>query len=113
MIAATAFSERDAAARNDALLEGRPGGLQRVLDAVLLLLHLRLGGGADLDDGDAARELRQALLSFSRSKSESVFSISAFSCLIRALIPLGVAGSVDDRGRVLVDHDLAGLPELR
>jgi hypothetical protein len=29
---------------------------------VLLLLHLRLGGRADLDDGDAARELGQALL---------------------------------------------------
>src|SRR6266511_2307969 len=39
---------RDAAAGNDALLEGGPGGLQRVLDAVLLLLHLGLGGRGDL-----------------------------------------------------------------
>src|SRR5207245_6383225 len=31
--------ERDAAARDDALLEGGPGGLQGVLDAVLLRLH--------------------------------------------------------------------------
>ena len=36
--------------------------LQRVLDAELLLLQLDLGGGADLDDGDAAGELRQPLL---------------------------------------------------
>ena len=54
--------ERDAAARDDALLEGRPGGLQRVLDAVLLLLHLRLGRSADLDHGDAAGQLREPLL---------------------------------------------------
>ena len=33
-----------------------------VLDAVLLLLELRLGGRADLDDGDAAGQLGQALL---------------------------------------------------
>jgi hypothetical protein len=36
--------------------------VQRVLDAGLLLLHLDLGGGADLDDGHAAGELGQALL---------------------------------------------------
>src|SRR5581483_5056006 len=41
---------------------GGAGGLQRVLDAVLLLLHLGLGRRADLDDRDAARQLREALL---------------------------------------------------
>ena len=56
------LQQRDAAAGHDALLERRAGGLQRVLDAVLLLLHLRLGGRADLDHGDAAGELGQALL---------------------------------------------------
>src|SRR6185437_6296789 len=54
--------ERDAATRDDALLEGSPRGLQRVLDAMLLLLHLRFGRGADLDDGDTARELGKTLL---------------------------------------------------
>ena len=54
--------QRHAAARHDALLEGCAGGLQGVLDAVLLLLHLGLGGGADLDHGHAAGELGQALL---------------------------------------------------
>src|SRR3712207_7798107 len=59
------------AARHDALLEGRAGGLQRVLDAVLLLLHLRLGGRADLHDGHAARQLREALLElFAVERSE-------------------------------------------
>src|SRR5439155_9341793 len=38
--------ERDAAAGDDALLERRAGRLDCVLDAVLLLLHLRLGGSA-------------------------------------------------------------------
>jgi hypothetical protein len=36
--------------------------VQRVLDAGLLLLHLGLGRGADLDDGHAADELGEALL---------------------------------------------------
>ena len=51
--------------------------------------------------------------SFSRSKSESVFSISCLICLMRALIAVALAGAVDDRRRVLVDDDLAGAAELR
>ena len=35
---------------------------QRILDAMLFLLELRFGGRADLDDGDAAGELCEALL---------------------------------------------------
>jgi DNA-binding PadR family transcriptional regulator len=47
----------------------RPRGsrVQGVLDAGLLLLHLDLGRGADVDLGHAAGELGEALLSFSRS----------------------------------------------
>ena len=37
----------DAAAGDDALLDGRLGRVHRVLDAGLLLLHLGLGGRAD------------------------------------------------------------------
>ncbi len=54
--------ERDAAAGDDALFDGRARRVQRVFDAGLLLLHLGLGGRADLDDRDAADELREALL---------------------------------------------------
>ena len=54
--------ERDAAAGDDALLDRRARRVERVLDASLLLLHLGLGVRADLDDGDAAGELREALL---------------------------------------------------
>src|SRR5213079_2997167 len=56
------LQQRDAAAGDDALFEGRAGRLEGVLDAVLLLLHLRLGGRADLHDGNAAGELGEALL---------------------------------------------------
>src|SRR5581483_10837249 len=54
--------ERDAATGDLTLLEGRTSSLQRVLDAVLLLLHLGLGGRADLDHRDTAGQLREALL---------------------------------------------------
>src|SRR5258706_102737 len=50
------------ASGNDALLDRGLGGGHRVLDAVLLLLQLDLGGGADLDDGHAAGQLGQPLL---------------------------------------------------
>ena len=62
LIASWSLEQRDAAAGDDALFERGAGGLQRVLDAVLLLLHLGLGGGADLDDGDTAGQLGEALL---------------------------------------------------
>ena len=52
----------DAAAGDDAFLDRRTGGVQGVLDAGLLLLHLDLGGGTDLDDGHTAGQLGQALL---------------------------------------------------
>ena len=54
--------QRDAAARNHALFDRRTRGVQRVFDAGLLLFHLDLGRSADLDHGDAAGELRNALL---------------------------------------------------
>ena len=54
--------QRDAAAGDDALFDGRARRVERVLDARLLLLHLGLGRRADLDDRDAADELREALL---------------------------------------------------
>ena len=54
--------QRDAAAGDDALFDRRLRRVHRVLDARLLLLHLGLGRRTDLDDGDAADELRQPLL---------------------------------------------------
>src|SRR5262249_56499777 len=57
-------NERDTATRDDAFLDCRTRGVQRVLNARLLLFHLGLGRCADVDDGHTAREFREALLKF-------------------------------------------------
>jgi hypothetical protein len=64
---AQAAQERDAAARHDAFLDRCLRRVHRVLDAGLLLLHLRLGGRADLDQRHAATSLASRSCSFSRS----------------------------------------------
>ena len=56
------LDERDATTGDDALLDGGLRVANGVLDAVLALLELDLGRGTRLDDGDAAGELREALL---------------------------------------------------
>src|SRR5690606_33359204 len=55
---ALAADESHAAAGDDAFGNRGAGRVERVLDEVLLLLHLDLAVRADLDDGDAAGELR-------------------------------------------------------
>ena len=57
-----AAEQRDAAAGQEAFLDGRACGMERVLDPGLLLLHLGLGGCADLDDRHAAGELGKPFL---------------------------------------------------
>ena len=54
--------EGHAAAGHDALLDRSLRGGDGVLDAVLLLLELHLGGGTDLEDGHATGQLGEALL---------------------------------------------------
>src|SRR4029079_14377048 len=99
--------QRDTAARHDALLEGCTGGLQRVLDAMLLLLHLGLGGSADLDHRDAARQLRETLLELLPIEvGVGVLDLGA-DLADPALDLRLLAGSVDDRRRVLADDDAA------
>ena len=51
-----------AAAGHDAFFDGRAGGVHGVFDTGLLLFHLGLGRGADLDHGNAADQLGQPLL---------------------------------------------------
>src|SRR3954454_20434958 len=105
--------ERDAATGHDALLERRAGRLQGVLDAVLLLLHLRLGGRADLHDGDAAGELGEALLELLAIEVGVGVLDLRLDLVDAALDRLAVTGAVDDRRRVLGDDDAAGAAELR
>jgi hypothetical protein len=56
------IEQRGAAARNDAFFHRSAGRVQRVVDAVLALLHFDFGRAADLDHGHAAGQLGQTLL---------------------------------------------------
>src|SRR5204863_4046031 len=107
------LQQRDAATGHDALLERRAGRLEGVLDAVLLLLHLRLGGRADLHDGDAAGELGEALLELLAIEVRVGVLDLGLDLVDAAADGLAVTGAVDDRRRVLRDDDAAGAPELR
>ena len=81
------IDQRDAATRHDAFLDRGAGGAQRILDPVLLLLQLGLGGGADLDDGHAAGELGQPLLQLLAIEvTDVVVSIWALICSPRPLM---------------------------
>jgi hypothetical protein len=52
----------DAAAGDDAFFNGSAGGVQRVVNAVLLFLHFDFGRAADADDRNAAGQLGQTFL---------------------------------------------------
>ncbi len=79
---------------------------------MLLLLHLDLGGRADVDDGHAAGELGEALL--------ELLAVVVAGGLLDLGLDLGLAvvdvlllaRAFDDRGVVLVDLDRLGLAEL-
>jgi hypothetical protein len=102
------LDESHAAAGDDALLDRRLGGADGVLDAVLALLELDLGGRADLDDRNTAGQLGQALLQLLAVVVGVDFSISARIWLTRPAI-WSRRRTLDDGGLVLGDDDLAGL----
>src|SRR5215831_18973976 len=104
--------QRDAAARDDAFLNRRTRGVQRVFDASFLLFHLGLGRSADVDDRNAAGEFRQALLQFlaiviagrllnlTTNLSDATLDVSVFT------------SAFDNRGVFLVDSDALGFAEV-
>src|ERR687898_2402075 len=100
-----------AAAGDDALLHRRAGVGDGVLDAVLLLLELDLGGRADLDHADAPGQLGQPLLELLAVP----IRVGPLDLLLDlgdpALDVLGRPGALDDRGVVLGDGDPAGPAE--
>src|SRR6266508_1810329 len=103
--------ECDAAAWQDAFLDCGAGRVHRVVDAILALLHLDLGGPADADHCNAAGELRQPLL--------QLLLVVVGRGLLDLRLDLGdtcfdvglLAGTVDDRGVLFLDHHFFGAPE--
>ena len=101
----------DAAARQDAFLDRGAGRVHRVVDAILALLHLDLGRAADADHRDAARELGQTLLQLLTVVVRGGL-LDLRLDLRHARLDVGLlAGAVDDRGVLLVDHHLLGAAE--
>ena len=103
------------AAGDDALFDSRLGGVHGILDASLLLLHLALGGSANLDDGHTTDELGQALLQL----LAIVVGAGLLDLIADLLDPAGdrlaaglVVGVGDDGGVVLGDDDLLGLTQV-
>src|SRR5688500_7732679 len=102
----------DSAAGEDAFLYRCAAGVEGVLDAGLLLLHGDLGGRADLDLGDAAGELGEALLELFLVVVAGGDVDLVLELLDAALDGLHVAGAFDDRRVVLIDRDLLGAAEV-
>src|SRR5690606_23666024 len=101
-----------APAGKDPFLDGGAAGVERVLDAGLLLLHGHLGGGADVDLRHAAGELGEALLAL-LAVVVAGGGVDLVLDLLDARLDLGlVAGALDDGGVVLVDAHLLGAPEV-
>ena len=103
--------QRHAATGDDALLDGRLRVADGVLDPVLALLELDLGGRADLDHRNAAGQLGQPLLQL----LAVVVGVALLDLVADLVDPagdlVGVAGALDDGRLVLGDDDLAGLAE--
>ena len=102
----------DAAARYDTFLDRGASRLKGVLDAGLLFFHLRFGGGADIDDGDAAGQFGEPLLQF--------FTVVIGGCLVdlganllNPAFDVSLLARAFDNGRVVfVDGNAFGLAEV-
>jgi hypothetical protein len=85
--------------------------MHRVVNAILALLHLDLGGAADADHRDAAGQLGEALLELlAVIVRRGLLDLSLD--LVDPALDVGLlAGAVDDRGVLLLDHHLLGATE--
>src|SRR5688500_2688408 len=104
--------ERHAATGDDALFHGGARRVQRVLDPGLLLLHLGLGGRADVDDRNATAQLGEPLLQFLTVVVAGAL-LDGAADLADAALDVGLlALAVHHRRIVLVDHDALGAAEI-
>src|SRR6185312_3859739 len=104
----TSLDQRHATAGDDALFHSGLGVAHRVLDAVLALLELNLGGRPGLDHCNAAGQLGQPLLQL-LAVVVGVRVLDLGTDLVDPTLDLlRVAGALDDGGLVLGNDDLAG-----
>src|SRR3954447_5150103 len=96
--------QRHATAGHDALFHGSLGGLHCVLDAVLLLLELHLGRGADLDDRDTAGQLGETLLEL-LTVVVGVGVLDLRTDLLDPAVDLLLRATTLDDGRLVLGHD--------
>src|SRR5271157_4301961 len=108
----TAAHQRHTASGDDAFLHRSAGGVHRILDPGLLLLHFGFGRSANLDYGNAAHQLRQPLLQLlAVVVARGLLDLAAD--FLHPAFDVGVlALSFDDGRVVLVDGDLLGLSEI-
>src|SRR6266446_3948133 len=100
------------AAGNDAFLDSRAGCVHGVLNTSLLFLQLGFGRSANLDDGNATDEFRQAFLELlAVVVGGGVFHLET-DLLHAAFDFAGLAAAFDESGVVLVDGGLLGLAEV-
>ena len=102
------LQQRGAAACDEALLDRRAGGRERVLDAVLLFLELDLSGRADLDHRHAAGQLGQPLLQLLAVVVGGGVLDLSLDLGHAALDRVSRAGAIDDGCVVLGRNDAAG-----
>ncbi len=108
---AAALARATPTSGQEALLDGGLGVAHGVLDAVLALLELDLGGRPDLDDHDATGQLGEPLPQL----VPVVAGVTVVDLVAKLGDPtgdlLGVAGPIDDSGVVLGHDNLAGPAE--
>ena len=86
--------------------------MESVFDALLLFLHLGLGRGTNVDDGDAAGELGEALLELLLVIVAGGF-VDLAADLLHAALDIGaLAGAFDDGGVLLINDDALGAAEV-
>src|SRR4029077_11912764 len=100
------------AARDDAFLNRRTRGVQRIFDARFLLFHLSLGRSADVDDCNATSEFRESLLKLLTVViAGRLFNLT--TDLSDAALDIGFfAFAFDNGGVLLVDGNALGPAEV-
>ena len=93
---------------DDTFFDGCAGGAEGIVHAVLLLLHLGLGGSTDIEDCDTAAEFSQTLLQLLLVVAGGGVADFVLNLVDAVLDELALAVTTDDGGVVLADGHLVG-----